>query len=143
MSGQTLETIHRQSGDTHRIWSASEYDRFLNDPLTVLIQDSCSFVLGRLVAREAELLMIAVAQEHQGKGIGRHSLRRFEETLIEKGMACCFLEVAKTNVSARALYDSQGFDVIATRKAYYQMDKYNLVDALIMRKTFSLSSMCD
>ena len=139
MSGQTLETIHRQSGDTHRIWSASEYDRLLNDPLTVLIQDSCSFVLGRLVAREAELFMIAVAQEHQGKGIGRHSLRRFEETLITKGATCCFLEVAKTNFSACNMYEAEGFEVISTRKAYYQLGKNNRVDALIMRKTFCLS----
>ena len=141
MIGKTLETIHRQSGDIHRIWSASEYYRLLDDRLTLLVQDSCSFVIGRLVAGEAELLMIAVTQEHQGKGIGRHSLSRFEQTLIEKGANCCFLEVAKTNVSACALYGSQGFDVITTRKGYYRIEKNNRIDALIMRKKFSHGSM--
>ena len=143
MSGHTLEAIHRKSGDTNRIWSASEYDRLLDDPLTVLVRNSCSFVIGRLVAGEAELLMIAVEQEHQGKRVGRRSLSRFEEILIENGATCCFLEVATANVNARALYESQGFNVIATRKAYYEIDKNNRIDALIMRKTFPLSSMDD
>ena len=141
MNGQTLATIHRQSGDKHRIWSASDYNELLDNPLTVLVQDSCSFAIGRLVAGEAELLMIAVEQEHQRKGIGRHSLNRFEKALIAKGATCCFLEVAKSNSSARALYEGTGFDVVSTRKAYYKIDKRERLDALIMLKTFSMSSM--
>jgi ribosomal-protein-alanine N-acetyltransferase len=115
MSARNLETIHRKSGYTRRIWSASEYDTLLKDPRTVLVQDSCYFAIGRLVAGEAELLMIAVTQEHQGRGLGRRSLNIFEE-----------------------VYETEGFDVISTRKAYYQLGKNNRVDALIMRKTFCL-----
>ena len=143
MSARNLETIHRKSGYAHRIWSVSEYEILLEDPRTVLVQDSYSFSIGRLVAREAELLMIAVGQEHQGKGLGRRSLNMFEKVLITKGATCCFLEVAKTNISACTLYEEQGFDVISTRKAYYHLDKKNRVDALIMRKTFCLSSIDD
>ena len=141
MSARNLETIHRKSGYTRRIWSASEYDTLLKDPRTVLVQDSCYFAIGRLVAGEAELLMIAVTQEHQGRGLGRRSLNIFEEVLIAKGATCCFLEVAKTNISACTLYETEGFDVISTRKAYYQLGKNNRVDALIMQKMFCLSSM--
>ena len=141
MSARNLETIHRQSGYVHRIWSASEYDKLIEHPRTVLVQEPYCFTIGRLVAGEAELLMIAVAQEHQGKGLGRRSLNKFEEVLITKGATCCFLEVAKTNISARTMYEAEGFDLIATRKAYYQLGKNNPVDALIMRKTFCLSSM--
>ena len=141
MSAQNLETIHRKSGYPHRIWSASEYDTLLEDPRTVLVQDSYCFAIGQLVAGEAELLMIAVAQEHQGKGLGRRSLNIFEEVMITKGATCCFLEVAKTNISACTLYEAEGFDVISTRKAYYQLGKNNRVDALIMQKMFCLSSM--
>ena len=141
MSARNLETIHRKSGYAHRIWSVSEYEILLEDPRTVLVQDSYCFAIGRLVAREAELLMIAVGQEHQGKGLGRRSLNMFEKVLITKGATCCFLEVAKTNISACTLYEAKGFDVISTRKAYYQFGKNNRVDALIMRKTFCLSSM--
>ena len=139
MSARNLETIHRQSGYAQRTWSASEYDTLIENPRTVLVQDSYCFTIGRLVAGEAELLMIAVAQEHQGKGLGRRSLKKFEEVLITKGATCCFLEVAKTNISACTLYEAEGFDVISTRKAYYQLGKNNRVDALIMRKTFCLS----
>lgn len=141
MSAQSLEAIHRESGYAHRIWSASEYDTLLEDPRTVLVQDSYCFAIGRLVAGEAELLMIAVVQEHQGKGLGRRSLNIFEEVMITKGATCCFLEVAKTNISACTLYEAEGFDVISTRKAYYQLGKNNRVDALIMQKMFCLSSM--
>ena len=83
--------------------------------------------------------MIAVGQEHQGKGLGRRSLNMFEKVLITKGATCCFLEVAKTNFSACNMYEAEGFEVISTRKAYYQLGKNNRVDALIMRKTFCLS----
>ena len=141
MSAQNLESIHRKSGYAHRIWSASEYDTLLEDPRTVLVQDSYCFAIGRLVAGEAELLMIAVTQEHQGKGLGRRSLNIFEEVLITKGATCCFLEVAKNNISACTLYKAEGFDVISTRKSYFQLGKNNRIDALIMQKTFCLSSM--
>ena len=141
MSARNLESIHRASGYAHRIWSASEYNTLLEDPRTVLVQDTYCFAIGRLVAGEAELLMIAVAQEHQGQGLGRRSLNIFEEVLITKGATCCFLEVAKTNISACTLYEAEGFDVISTRKAYYQFGKNNRVDALIMQKMFCLSSM--
>ena len=141
MSARNLESIHRTSGYAHRIWSASEYNTLLEDPRTVLVQDTYCFAIGRLVAGEAELLMIAVAQEHQGQGLGRRSLNIFEEVLITKGATCCFLEVAKTNISACTLYEAEGFDVISTRKAYYKLGKNNRVDALIMQKMFCLSSM--
>ena len=141
MSARNLESIHRTSGYAHRIWSASEYNTLLEDPRTVLVQDTYCFAIGRLVAGEAELLMIAVAQEHQGQGLGRRSLNIFEEVLITKGATCCFLEVAKTNISACTLYEAEGFNVISTRKAYYQLGKNNRVDALIMQKMFCLSSM--
>ena len=141
MSARYLENIQRQSGYAHRIWSASEYDTLLKNPLTVLVRNSYCFAIGRLVAGEAELLMIAVAKEHQGKGLGRRSLNIFEEVLIKKGATCCFLEVAKTNINARTLYEAEGFEVISTRKAYYQLGKNNRVDAVMMRKTFCLSSM--
>ena len=141
MSARSLESIHRTSGYAHRIWSASEYNTLLEDPRTVLVQDSYCFAIGRLVAGEAELLMIAVAQEHQGQGLGRRSLNIFEEVLITKGATCCFLEVAKTNISACKLYEAEGFEVISTRKAYYKLGKNNSVDALIMQKMFCLSSM--
>ena len=141
MSARNLETIHRQSGYVHRIWSASEYDKLIEHPRTVLVQDPYCFTIGRLVAGEAELLMIAVAQEHQGKGLGRRSLNKFEEVLITKGATCCFLEVAKTNISAYTLYVEHGFHVISTRKAYYHLGKNNFIDALIMQKILCLSSM--
>ena len=141
MSARNLETIHRQSGYTQRIWSASEYDTLLEDPFTVLVQDSYSFAIGRLVVREAELLMIAVSQEQQGKGLGRRCLNIFEKVLITKGATSCFLEVAKANISACTLYEAQGFDVISTRRAYYQFGKNHRVDALIMRKMFCLGSV--
>ena len=141
MSAQSLESIHQQSADTHRIWSAEEYHTLLNDPFTVLVKNPHSFAIGRLVAGEGELLMIAVIKEKQGQGLGRRCLEEFEMALSDKGADCCFLEVAKTNVRAQQLYESRGFECISTRKAYYQIDKNNREDALIMRKVFTLSSL--
>ncbi len=61
---------------------------------------------------EFELLNIAVAPSHRGRGHAR-------ALLAEMPAGRLFLEVRESNQAARALYESVGFRVTGKRKGYY------------------------
>ncbi|HEY2763742.1 MAG TPA: ribosomal protein S18-alanine N-acetyltransferase [Pseudonocardiaceae bacterium] len=83
--------------------------------------------LARL-GREAEVHTLAVDPAHQGRGIGRALLR----ALLEHATgATVFLEVRTDNDSALALYRSEGFAVVGTRRGYYRPSG---ADAFTMRR---------
>lgn len=81
---------------------------------------------------EAEVHTLAVDPVHQGRGIGRALLR----ALLEHAEgATVFLEVRTDNEAAIALYRSEGFAVISTRRGYYRPSG---ADAFTMRKEKAL-----
>ena len=67
------------------------------------------FVLSRLAADEAEILTIAVDAAHQGRGVGRALLSENLRQAANAGAKAMFLEVAKDNAPALALYERFGF----------------------------------
>ncbi|HEU0087660.1 MAG TPA: ribosomal protein S18-alanine N-acetyltransferase [Pseudonocardiaceae bacterium] len=78
--------------------------------------------------RDAEVHTLAVDPAHQGRGVGRALLR----ALLERAAgAAVFLEVRTDNEAAIALYRSEGFTVIGTRRGYYRPSG---ADAFTMRK---------
>jgi ribosomal-protein-alanine N-acetyltransferase len=92
------------------------------------------FALGRVVAGEAELLLLAVRRESQGRGIGRKLLDRFQEVASRKGAEHLHLEVRDGN-HAVGLYTAGGFHEVGRRKNYYQGRDGQLYDALTLAKT--------
>ncbi|MEA3001121.1 MAG: [ribosomal protein S18]-alanine N-acetyltransferase [Sphingomonadales bacterium] len=92
------------------------------------------FALGRVVASEAELLLLAVRRQSQGRGIGRKLLRRFQEVASRKGAEHLHLEVRDGN-HAVGLYTTGGFREVGRRKNYYQGRDGQLYDALTLAKT--------
>ena len=77
---------------------------------------------------EAEVHTVAVDPAHQGHGIGRALLRAL---LALAGSATVFLEVRTDNETAIALYRSEGFAVVGTRRGYYRPSG---ADAFTMRR---------
>ena len=69
-----------------------------------------------LLGSEAEVHNIAVRPGAQGSGIGRRLLRQL---LSVAGTRRVLLEVRTDNVPAIALYESEGFSVVGTRRRYY------------------------
>ena len=68
---------------------------------------------------EFEVHTIAVAREHQGRGIGRVLMDQLVNAAdMHDGQM--FLEVRTDNTAALALYESYGFTQIGVRKGYYQ-----------------------
>jgi ribosomal-protein-alanine N-acetyltransferase len=68
---------------------------------------------------EAHLLNICVAKGYQGQGIGRFILHYLVKRSRDLDAMAMFLEVRESNVSALALYRSEGYEQIGMRKNYY------------------------
>jgi ribosomal-protein-alanine N-acetyltransferase len=68
---------------------------------------------------EAHLLNICVRPDRQGCGIGRRLLNRMLRIARERQADTMFLEVRASNLSARGLYESEGFCEIGLRRDYY------------------------
>ena len=68
---------------------------------------------------EAHLLNIAIASEWQNQGVGRAFLAHIVEVARAAGCQIIYLEVRPSNVGARHLYRTVGFQQIAIRPDYY------------------------
>ena len=74
------------------------------------------------ISGDGELLTIAVAKEHRGKGYGETMLRSAVLSAGLKGSTKMFLEVNENNTSAIGLYQKFGFVPISKREKYYGED---------------------
>ena len=89
------------------------------------------FSLMRVVADEAELLLIAVKPETQQQGIGRALIDDFIATATAKRAHRLHLEVREGN-PAIALYERAGFALAGRRRDYYRCQDGRAVDALTL-----------
>jgi|HubBroStandDraft_5_1064220.scaffolds.fasta_scaffold24726_2 ribosomal-protein-alanine N-acetyltransferase len=92
------------------------------------------FIIASLIAPEAELESIAVAEIAQRRGVGRRLLQALAVELHEQGIAELHLEVRASNLPAIRFYESQNFKQIGVRPRYYSDPEE---DAVLM--TFRLA----
>lgn len=115
-------------------WSERSFRNELNHPhgvfLTALLE---GHVVGYggfwMVIDETHITTIAVAPQHQRKGIGKRLMVELLTRAKEKNMACSTLEVRAGNEAAIRLYENLGYVAVARRKAYYPD---NQEDAVVM-----------
>ena len=79
----------------------------------------------------ADVMTIAVLPDRQGSGLGRRLLAELLDRAMTAQAASLLLEVRADNTAAIGLYRQAGFEVLSTRRRYYQPED---VDALVMRK---------
>jgi ribosomal-protein-alanine N-acetyltransferase len=122
-------------------WSAEEMAALIASSSTVgaAALDPVSgrlrgFILSRLAGDEAEILTIAVDTEHQGRGAGRALLSENLRQAANAGAKAMFLEVAKDNAPALALYERFGFVKVGERAGYYRRADGTRATAIVMRK---------
>jgi len=65
---------------------------------------------------------ITVHPEHRRKGLGRFLIRFAKGKAKERGIKFLSLEVRKSNLPARKLYESEGFIEIGVIRGYYPGD---------------------
>jgi [ribosomal protein S18]-alanine N-acetyltransferase len=92
--------------------------------------------LGRRAPRhepggQADVLTMAVAVDHWGRGIGSALLTALLTEAASRGCADVFLEVRADNPRAQGLYRRHGFVAVGLRRGYYQPSG---TDAIVMRR---------
>jgi [ribosomal protein S18]-alanine N-acetyltransferase len=88
------------------------------------------YVIAHHAADEGEILNLAVAPAHRGRGVGRDLVERVLALLSEAGVAAVYLEVRESNAVARQLYYHLGFQEVGRRAGYYRRPRE---DAVILR----------
>ncbi len=132
MTPANMAHIHAAAFTMPRPWGEAEMALRLAEPLSIILTESTGFVIGRVVAGEAEILTLAVDPAARRRGTGKALVLAFLHDAGRKGAQTVFLEVAETNAAAQALYDICGFKVRGSRKDYYRDAAGRGVAALVM-----------
>ena len=135
MTPAEMARLHRVSFVTPRSWSEAEIVDLLASPLCFVLEEPLGFLLGRVVAGEAEVLTVAVDPAARRQGVGASLMARFLGEARARGAAVAFLEVAADNDTALRLYASAGFAQTGRRRGYYHRPDGSLIDAIVMQRT--------
>ena len=107
-----------------------KYNPIINDYTFILAYKKedkyVGFLIYQLLYENAEIIYIFVEEEYRNNGIGKELLNKMLENKKIKNIT---LEVKIDNKFAILLYNSLGFNVVSTRKGYY-----NGADAYLMLK---------
>ena len=98
----------------------------------LLIGDDQAFLLGRIVADEAEVLTLATHPALQRQGRAAQMLATFLAQARVAQATRTFLEVAADNHPAMQLYQKAGFQQVGRRQRYYRAADGKFVDALVL-----------
>ena len=134
-----LARLHAASFITPRPWSEREMVEILAGRGVFLLTAEAAFLIGRVIADEAELLTLAVSPDLRRQGTGRRLVEGFAAEAARRGAASAFLEVAADNAAARALYAATGFQEAGYRKGYYATPDGGSIDAVVMTRALSPS----
>lgn len=96
-----------------------------------------SYGIVGMMVDEAHILNLSVAANYQGQGLGRELLAYLLELMKRAGAVRALLEVRVSNLIARKLYHSVGFEEIGLRKDYYP-DRAGREDAIVLAKVIEL-----
>lgn len=95
-------------------------------------QTIIGYVVMMLGVDEAHLLNITIAPDSQGLGWGRQLMQYIITRAQQDYVSWLWLEVRPSNVIAKKLYESMGFEFVAVRKNYYPAVE-GREDAVILR----------
>lgn len=128
-----LAATHAAAFVSDRPWSADEFADVIAQN-AIITGDATCFVLGRVIADEAEVLTLATHPDHQRKGLAQAQLTVFHNRAALAGANAAFLEVAADNTAAIALYRGAGYVQVGLRPRYYARGQQRAVDAIVMRR---------
>jgi ribosomal-protein-alanine N-acetyltransferase len=135
MTPETLARTHAAAFTDSRPWTAQEFAGLLDTAGVILMGDARSFLLGRLIADEAEVLTIATDPNFRRQGLAQGCLDAFLDALRKQQAASVFLEVADDNEPAKILYLNNKFHEVGNRPNYYARPDGMKVAALVLRRS--------
>lgn len=100
-------------------WQSSQLPNYRN--WVILNPHPVAYISFMLAHDTAELMNIGVSPDYQSQGIGRAMLAG-GISLLPELVVKIYLEVRQSNRTARRLYESMGFRVLAKRANYYPVD---------------------
>ena len=117
-------------------WTLNQFQDAVNSYQSTVIEQAgqvVGFCILQPVLDEANLLLMAIHPNQQGKGLG---YRLLDESiaLLKNQPVQIFLEVRESNQAAIALYEKSGFHQIDLRKNYYPCPNHGREHAIIMVK---------
>jgi ribosomal-protein-alanine N-acetyltransferase len=126
----------------HRGWGEGEFESMLAERNTLVHRlrmggKIIGFAVSRVAADEAEILSIAVAASHRGRGLSGKLLLTHLGHLAGRGVRTVFLEVEENNQPARRLYRRTGFADAGRRERYYRQANGEQLNAVLMRRDLS------
>jgi ribosomal-protein-alanine N-acetyltransferase len=127
-----IETIEQQAYPTP--WSRSMFASELAKPTSICLgafegQDLIGYVINSRYVDAWHVMNVAVAPEHQRRGVASALLERLFELTRDDERRGYTLEVRVSNEDAIRLYEKLGFESRGIRRGYYTD---NREDALIM-----------
>ncbi len=99
--------------------------------LVAVTSEVVGFIAGMKMSGGARILMLAVAPQQRGRGIGSALLRRFLLNARQEGLKSVSLEVRTGNRRAIEFYQRHGFQIVSILDNYYT----NGDSAYVMWKT--------
>ena len=137
MQTRDIPEVLRLENDTLSAWSEDHLKDEIQQPTGfqfVVSNKETDGVLGvlfgRIIADEAEVLKLNVAEFERNKGVGYHLFSFAVNYCSTKGVKNCFLELRASNEIARRLYEKRGFITVGTRENYYNEP---VEDAILMQ----------
>lgn len=115
-------------------WSQALFEREINFPLSNFY---VALVDGRLAAYggfwhvidEGHIVSLAVHPGYRRQGLGKAVLKFLLEKMKVLSVTKVLLEVRRSNIGAKQMYEVEGFAVTGTRPGYYQGE-----DAILMER---------
>ncbi|MDP3907255.1 GNAT family N-acetyltransferase [Novosphingobium sp.] len=92
-------------------------------------EEAAGFFMSRTAFDEEELLLIAIAPQYRGRGLGQTLLARFAGAARQRGVTRLLLEMRRGNPAER-LYRQAGFLPVGERPNYYRMTHGERIDAI-------------
>ena len=90
----------------------------------------CGFVLLRTAADELEVLTLAVLPQARRRGVGRALMHAVRQHAEQAGVRKIFIEYARDNHGAHALYEGAGYVRNGVRSGYYRNADGTFSDAV-------------
>lgn len=107
-------------------WKATAFRTLLDRPGAVLLvldlpsRPVSGYSVLWCIQDQGELANIAIVPEFREQGLGRQLLERVLAEARQRGVESLYLEVRDSNLRARSMYASQGFEEIGVRRDYYE-----------------------
>ena len=117
-------------------WSLESLELMLTEQASALVALEDGRVLGYVgmmcVRDEGQIINVAVHPDARRRGVGRSLMQAAQAYAKERGIVFLSLEVRESNIAARSLYSSLGWEEQGIRKGFYS---HPVENACVMTKS--------